>query len=115
MATAQKRQSTRTPVMSMTRYDNVSATMLAIVSALAVMLACCVMIWYSNRRPAPSGEKEVLFVDNPGGFLDGHAGETLGGNEGPPADIADIQSSDEMKDDPVVEESEVEDVNFQET
>jgi hypothetical protein len=99
----------------MTRYDVVSALMIALVAGAAVAVGFLVMIWFTNLRPETSREQEVLFVDNPGGFLDGHAGETLGGPDGPPADIADIQSSEEMANDPVVEETELEDVNFQET
>ncbi len=110
-----KTDSSKTPVLSMTRYDTVSASMIAIVAGAAALLVMLVMIWFTNRRPEAVHEQDILFVDNPGGFLDGHAGETLGGAEGPPADIADIQSSEEMANDPVVEETELEDVNFQET
>lgn len=97
-----KTESTPTPVIRVTRYDAVSTTMIVIIIGLALIVGLLILVWMSHHKFEVAAEPEfkVLFTENPGGFLDGTEGQTLGGAEGPPAQFSDVESAPETEMDP---------------
>ena len=65
------------PVMKVTKYDLVTATLIAMVVGLVVGVAALIVIWLTNRIPSDGVEVPVEILEMPGGSPDGAPDETL--------------------------------------
>ncbi|MGE5193722.1 MAG: hypothetical protein ACM3U2_14600 [Deltaproteobacteria bacterium] len=65
------------PVLRVTRYEQVSAFLVAIVAGLVFAVVLLGFAWYSTRVPKPKEPVPVELVELTGGSEDGAVGETL--------------------------------------
>lgn len=65
------------PVMRVTKYDQVSSGMIAMVGGLAGLTLLLIAIWLTNRLPPPPEPVPFELVEMPGGFEDGNPDETM--------------------------------------
>jgi len=77
MPASTKPAETYTPALRVTRYEQVSAFLIAIVAGLVVIVALLSMLWYSTRVTKPQEPIPVELIENTGGSEDGAIGETL--------------------------------------
>ena len=71
-------KSARPPVIRVTRYDQVSAFLYAIVGGLCFTVALLAFAWYATRAPRAKEPVEVeIFEEQAGGVEDGSPDETL--------------------------------------
>lgn len=85
------------PVISVTRYDVVSAFMIAIVIALIITVLWLCAVWVAHRIPKAEIPAELEILELPGGDLDGAIDETLR-----------LDSPEDASDDPSLEDNETE-------
>src|SRR5690349_13103122 len=67
----------RNPALRVSRYEQVSAFLIAIVAGLVVIVALLALLWYSTRVTKPQEPVPVELIENTGGSEDGAIGETL--------------------------------------
>ena len=67
----------QSPVLRVTRYEQVSAFLVAIVAGLVFAVVLLGFAWYSTRIPKPREPVPVELVELTGGSEDGAVGETL--------------------------------------
>jgi len=72
---AMRRQSG--PVLKVTKYDLVTASLIAMVVGLVVGVAALIVIWLTNRIPLADVQVPVEILEMPGGSPDGAPDETL--------------------------------------
>lgn len=77
MATRTKPIDVRPPVLRVTRYEQVSALLVALVGGLVTIVGLLSLAWYSTRLPKPKEPVLVELVEDTGGSEDGAVGETL--------------------------------------
>src|SRR5438552_2068051 len=84
MRLAQEKMSPRTkvpdvppPVLRVTRYEQVSALLYAIIGGLVVAVFLLAFAWYSSRVPKPREPVPVELIEESGGAEDGSIDETL--------------------------------------
>lgn len=77
MATRTQPVEIRPPVLRVTRYEQVSAFLVAIIAGLVAAVVLLGFAWYSTRVPKPKEAILVELVENTGGSEDGVVGETL--------------------------------------
>lgn len=83
----------RVPVMRVTRYDRVTSFMIALVLGLVVGVVWLMVVWFTNKLPAPAPPAELEIVEIAGGEEDGAPDETL-----------QVESPEDPVEDPAVEE-----------
>ena len=91
------------PVLVVTKYDLVTAFMIAIGGSLLLAAATLIVIWLTNRIPEPPPPPDVELVEFPGGDPEGAPDETL-----------NVESPEDPTDDPSVAEEESEETDMQE-
>ena len=91
------------PLLKETKYDVVTAAMIAAVIALLLGVLTVIVIWLTNRIPTIEVDYEVETLVIPGGEPDGAPDETL-----------NVESPDPETDDPSVAETESEVTEIQE-
>ena len=79
----------RVPHTRITRYDVVSAGLIAVVSILAVTLACLIAVWLANLLPTPVLPEPIIYLQGDGGWEDGTPDAT-----------PDVESPEDPTDDP---------------
>lgn len=67
----------RPPVIRVTRYDRVSAFLLALVGGLCLAVGGLTATWFATRLPKPQPAVAIELIELPGGAEDGVVGETL--------------------------------------
>jgi hypothetical protein len=65
------------PVIRVTRYDQVSSWMITIFAGLLALFLLVVMVWVSNQMPKPPEPVPLELLELPGGVPDGSPDETL--------------------------------------
>ena len=65
------------PVLRETLFDHVSSWTISLFVGIALLCACVVAVWLTNRLPTPPQAVPVEIVEAPGGFEDGSPEETL--------------------------------------
>ena len=88
------------PILRVTRYDLVFASLLAIVLGTLVIVLVLTLLWISNRLPKPELAAAMELVEMPGGSPEGFAGET-GLDVDSPGDISEDPS---LGEDPLLSE-----------
>ncbi|RMG39086.1 MAG: hypothetical protein D6725_05985 [Planctomycetota bacterium] len=104
MSTSTRPRTPHHPVLSVTRYDKVSATMLSIIVALVLAVVFLAAIWYTNRLPPKPKPAPIELIELAGGFEDGDPNEAL-----------DVQSPEEEIADPALEEEESDETQIEQT
>jgi hypothetical protein len=105
MTTTQTRDpDIRPPVLRVTRYEQVSAFLVAIIAILVFAVGLLAFAWYATRAPKPAEPILVELVENTGGSEDGVVGETLR-VDSPLEANPDAGSSESAADEPEVRES----------
>jgi hypothetical protein len=94
----------RPPVLRVTRYEQVSAVMVAIIAGLVFAVAFLGLAWYSTRVPKPREPVPVELVELTGGSEEGAVGETLR-VDSPLEANPDAGAPESATDDPEVRES----------
>ena len=92
-----------TPVLRVTRYDRVSALMIAAVIALIGAVTWLAVVWAANRVPTVTDVVPLELIEIPGGAEDGAIDETL-----------NVESPEEETQDPSVAETDAEETEVQE-
>jgi len=104
MASAPPRQQPpRTPIMRVTAYDVVTAVMISTVVGLVATVVALVIIWLTNLQPVPQTPPVLELLELPGGFEDGAIDETL-----------KVDSEEELREDPAVENNPTEETEVSE-
>ena len=93
----------QSPVLNVTSYDRVSASMIAIIMGLVFGVIWLAVIWATNRIPTVEGPVPVEMVELAGGDPDGA-----------PDDSLKLESPEDVTDDPSLAEETAEDVEIQE-
>jgi len=93
----------KSPVLEVTQYDRVSSSMIATVMGLILAVICLVVIWFTNRPPAPRQTAPLEFVELAGGVEDGAIDESF-----------DLESPEEETLDPSLAETVSEETQVQE-
>ncbi len=92
----QKTQAKKDPVLTVTRYDNVRAFMLAIVVALVMGVVYLFVLYFSQLEPTAEDHVALEIVEVSGGFEDGALDETLNVDSPDPptqdASLTEVQS-----------------------
>ena len=70
-------ESKNKPVLSVTRYERVSSTLIAVVIALMLTVGMLFVIWLTNRPKPPQSEAVLEVLELTGGAEDGAPDETL--------------------------------------
>ena len=91
------------PVLKVTKYDLISAGLIAVAIGLALVVFTLVVIWLTNRIPVPDSPPMIEMVEFPGGSEDGAPDETL-----------NVESPEDPTDDPSVAEEPSEVTEIQE-
>jgi hypothetical protein len=91
------------PVLKVTRYDRVSAMMIALVGALVLTVGYLTVVWAANLPPAQEQPAPIELVDLAGGVEDGAVDETLQ-VDSPEPEVADASLAEIQSDEPQVEE-----------
>ncbi len=94
----------RPPVLRVTRYEQVSAFLVAIVAGLVAAVVLLGLAWYSTRVPKPKEPVPVELVELTGGSEEGVVGETLR-VESPLEANPDAGAAETASDEPEVRES----------
>lgn len=92
------------PVMQVTRYEQVSTFMLALVVAVGLAFAGLTVVWFTLRPDRDVVRVPVELIEIPGGVEDGAIDETL-----------KVESEEELATDPSVNDLQEEDVQIEET
>ena len=92
------------PVLKVTRYDHVTATLIATIIGLAFTFCSLTAVWITNRLSKPDASVPLELLEMPGGFEDGAVEETL-----------KLESPEDVVDDPSLadapaEENEIEEM-----
>jgi hypothetical protein len=90
------------PVLKVTRYDLVSSFMMALVIGLVVAVLYLTLVWLSNRIPQTDDRVDMELIELSGGSEDGAPDETLQVES--PEDVTDDPSVTETEDETQVEE-----------
>lgn len=77
MPASTKLREARDPALRVSRYEQVSAFLIAIVAALVSIVGFLALLWYSTRVTKPQEPVPVELIENTGGSEDGVIGETL--------------------------------------
>lgn len=77
VATRTKPADVRLPVLRVTRYEQVSAFLVAIMAGLVVVVGLLSFAWYTTRAPKPKEPVPVELIEFTGGSEEGAVGETL--------------------------------------
>jgi hypothetical protein len=104
LATRTKPADVEPPVLRVTRYEQVSAFLVAIVAGLVFAVLVLGFAWYSTRVPRPKEPVPVELVELTGGSEDGAIGETLRVDSPLPAN-PDAGAAESASDEPEVRES----------
>ena len=91
------------PVLTVTRYDLITAGMIAAVTALVITVVALIVVWLTNRIPEPPRPTHVELLVIPGGSPDGAPDETL-----------KVDSPEDVTDDPSVAQEPSEEIQLQE-
>lgn len=98
-ATASKQQEIYAPEMRVTRFDQVSSGMLALVAGLIIAVFVLISAWMMNRTEEVDSLVPVELIEFPGGAEDGAIDETLlvESPEDPVPDAAPEETDEEME------------------
>ena len=77
MPPATRNREIRDPALRVSRYEQVSAFLIAIIAGLAVIVGLLALLWYSTRVTKPQEPVPVELIETTGGSEDGAIGETL--------------------------------------
>jgi hypothetical protein len=92
------------PVLKVTRYEQISAFLVAIIAGLGVAVVLLAFAWYATRAPKPKEPVQVELVEVTGGSEDGAVGETLR-VDSPLEANPEAGAAESAADDPEVRES----------
>ena len=104
MATRTSPDEIHPPVLRVTRYEQVSAFLVAILAGLVVAVGLLSFAWYSTRAPKPKEPVPVELVEVTGGSEDGAVGEMLR-VDSPLEANPDAGAAESASDEPEVRES----------
>jgi hypothetical protein len=104
LATRTSPDEIRPPVLRVTRYEQVSAFLVAILAGLIVAVGLLSFAWYSTRAPKPREPVPVELIEVTGGSEDGAVGETLR-VDSPLEANPDAGAAESASDEPEVRES----------
>ena len=91
------------PLLKVSRYDTVTAVMIATALGLLLAVGVLIIIWLTNRIPEPETPPQIDLLILPGGDPDGAPDETL-----------NVESPEDPTDDPSVVEEPSEEMELQE-
>jgi hypothetical protein len=92
------------PVLRVTRYEQVSAFLVAILAGLVVAVGLLSFAWYTTRAPKPKEPVPVELIEVTGGSEEGAVGETLR-VDSPLEANPDAGAAESASDEPEVRES----------
>jgi hypothetical protein len=109
LATRTSPDETHEPVLRVTRYEQVSAFLVAILAGLVVTVGLLSFAWYTTRAPRPKEPVAVELVEVTGGSEDGAVGERAVGEtlrvDSPLEANPDAGAPESASDEPEVRES----------
>ena len=77
MPSRMNRSEVPAPVLKVTRYEQVSAVLFAVIAGLVFAVVLLAFAWYATRLPKPKEPVPVELIELTGGSEDGAVGETL--------------------------------------
>ena len=77
VTSASTRPHSKGPVLKVTKYDQVTSTLLAGIIGLALAFVSLTVVWITNRLSTPENIVPLELLELPGGFEDGEPDETL--------------------------------------